>query len=134
VIFEVWMRGKNRAPHSGRNVNKLLQNFEPLSSDYSSVLDNFNSNRRLPNVQTTRLIHILSKLVQVEVEEATQEAKTRQSIFCSKNHQILPKITKYFSAKQNLCGNADAARCCGRCITKKNYSHFRSNSFFNKEP
>jgi hypothetical protein len=46
------------------------------------------------------LIHILSKLVQVEVsfflgEEATQEAKTRQSIFCSKNHQILPKTTKY---------------------------------------
>jgi hypothetical protein len=43
------------------------------------------------------LIHILSKLVQVEVsfflgEEATQEAKTRQSIFCSKNHQILPKL------------------------------------------
>jgi hypothetical protein len=65
------------------------------------------------------LIHILSKLVQVEVslflgEEATQEAKTRQSIFCSKYCQKSPNIAKIgsFSAKQNLCGNADAARCC----------------------
>jgi hypothetical protein len=83
VIFEVWMGGKNRARtlkacaavsvrrrRIGRNVNKLLQISSPFQTffcHFSSVLDNFNSYRRLANVQTKRLIHILSKLVQVEV-------------------------------------------------------------------
>jgi hypothetical protein len=144
VIFEVWMRGKNRARTLKGTFKKCKQTFTKFQATFKpffAVLDNFNSYRRLPNVQTKRLIHILSKLLQVEVslffgEEATQEAKTRQSIFCSKYCQNSPNIAKIgsFSAKQNLCGNADAARCCGRCITNKNYSHYRSNSFFDKEP
>jgi hypothetical protein len=72
----------------------------------------------------------LSKLVQVEVsfflgEEATQEAKTRQSIFCSKNHQILTlsaKIVTVSDQTKTSC-SADAV-CCGAVSKQEIFSFF----------
>jgi hypothetical protein len=72
-----------------------------------------------------RLSHSLSKLVQVEVsiflgEEATNEAKTRQSIFCFKNHQILTlsaKIVTVSDQTKTSC-SADAV-CCGGVVPQK---------------
>jgi hypothetical protein len=64
--------------------------------------------RRLPNVQTKRLIHILSKFVQVEVSffgakvphsypayeglPAAADFWFKKSPKIAKNHQILPKL------------------------------------------
>jgi Tfp pilus tip-associated adhesin PilY1 len=68
----------------------------------------------------------LSKLVQVEVsfflgEEATQEAKTRQSIFCSKNHQILTLSAKIVTVSDQTSCSADVV-CCGGAVSKKRFS------------
>jgi hypothetical protein len=97
-----------------RTVEEMLTNFYKISSHFqtffchSSVLDNFNSYRRLPNVQTKRLIHIFSKLLQVEVSffgakrphsypayeglPAAADFLFKKSQNIAKNHQILQKL------------------------------------------